>query len=58
MKKMNIDMVQIAGLAGSILTVAASLITSYANDKKLDDTIDKKVAEAIAKQLGNVTSEE
>ena len=58
MKKMNIDLVQVAGLAGSVLTIAATLLTGYANDKKLDKTIDDKVAEAIAKHLANMTSEE
>lgn len=53
MKKMNIDLVQVAGIAGSLLTVAATLLTSYANDKKMDETIEKKVSEILAKQLNN-----
>lgn len=56
--KKNLDVVQIANLAGTVLTVAATLITSFANDKKLDKTIDEKVAEALAKQLGNMKSNE
>ena len=56
--KKNLDVVQIANLAGTVLTVAATLITSFANDKKLDKTIEEKVAEALAKQLGNSTSNE
>jgi hypothetical protein len=47
----NLDMVQVASLAGSVLTVAATLLTGYANDKKLDSKIEEKVAEALAKQL-------
>lgn len=58
MKKMNIDLVQVAGIAGSLLTVAASLLTSYANDKKMDETIEKKVSEILAKQLNNNSSGE
>lgn len=54
--KKNLDVVQIANLAGTVLTVAATLITSFANDKKLDKTIEEKVAEALAKQLGNGSS--
>ena len=54
----NLDVVQIANLAGTVLTVAATLITSFANDKKLDKTIEEKVAEALAKQLGNGSSNE
>ena len=45
----NIDMVQLAGLAGSVLTIAATMLSGYANEKKLDAKIDEKVAEAIAK---------
>lgn len=56
--KKNLDVVQIANLAGTVLTVAATLITSFANDKKLDKTIEEKVAEALAKQLGNGPSNE
>ena len=41
----NLDMVQVASLAGSVLTVAATLLTGYANDKKLDSKIEEKVAE-------------
>ena len=51
--KQNIDIVKIASLAGSLLTVAATLLTGFANDRKLDDTVNKKVAEALAKQLEN-----
>ena len=56
--KKNLDVVQIANLAGTVLTVVASLITSFANDKKLDNTIEEKVAEALSKQLGNSKSNE
>ena len=54
----NIDMVQLAGLAGSVLTIAATMLSGYANEKKLDAKIDEKVAEAIAKQFGNMNSYE
>lgn len=56
--KQNIDIVKLASIAGSVLTVAASLITGFANDRKMDDTVNKKVAEALAKQLGNTSSNE
>ena len=58
MKKMNLDLVQVAGLAGSVLTIAATLLTNYANEQKMDKVIDEKVAEALAKQLGNMKSNE
>ena len=47
----NLDIVPVASIAGSVLTVAATLLTGYANDKKLDSKIEEKVAEALAKQL-------
>ena len=58
MKKMNVDLVQVAGLAGSILTITATLLTNYAGEMKLDKTIEEKVAEALAKQLSNMNSNE
>ena len=54
----NIDVVQLAGLAGSVLTIAATMLSGYANEKKLDAKIEEKVAEALAKQLGNGSSNE
>ena len=56
--KQNFDMVKIASLAGSVLTIAATLITGYASEQKLNQTIEEKVAEALAKQLGNQSSNE
>ena len=53
MKKLNIDLVQVAGLAGSVLTIAATLLTGYANEQKLDKKIEDKVSEILAKQLNN-----
>ena len=58
MKKMNLDLVQVASLAGSVLTIAATLVTNYAGEKKLDKTIEEKVAEAPAKQLSNMNLNE
>ena len=54
----NIDMVQLATIAGSVLTIAGTMLSGYASGKKLDATIDEKVAEAIAKHLANSTSNE
>ena len=58
MKKFNLDVTQMVSLAGTILTVAATLINNNANDRKMEETIEKKVAEALAKQLGNNSSGE
>jgi hypothetical protein len=54
----NVDAVQLAGLAGSMLTIVATMLTGFSNEKKFDAKIDEKVAEAIAKQLGNTHSNE
>lgn len=45
MKKETI--VNIATLAGSLLTIGASILNNYVSEQKLDDKIDKKVAEAL-----------
>ena len=58
MKNFKVDTVQVVGLLGSALAVAASMLTNYSNDKKLEEFIDKKVAEAIAKQLAAMNSQE
>jgi hypothetical protein len=34
------------------------MLTNYANDKKMDETIERKVAEAIAKQLAAMNQNE
>lgn len=49
--KKNIDWIQIASIAGSMMTVAATLLNNYANDKKMDAVINEKVAEALSKHL-------
>lgn len=58
MKKLNLDLVQVAELAGSLLTIGATILTGYANEKKLDAKINEKVAEAIAEQLAKNSIEE
>lgn len=51
MKKLNLDVVQVMSLAGSVLTLAAGILTSAANERKLERKIDERVAEALAKQV-------
>lgn len=48
MKK--IDMAKIIGLAGMTLGALATLITSYAQEKQMEQTIEEKVNEALAKR--------
>lgn len=56
MKKFNVDTVQVVGLLGGVFAVAGSMLTSYANEKKLDNVIDTKVQEAINKHLAELLS--
>ena len=54
MKDFKIDTVQVVGLLGGAFAVVGSMLTNYANDKKLDEVVNEKVAKAIAEQLANL----
>lgn len=54
MKNFKIDTVQVVALLGGAFAVAGSMLTNYANDKKLDEVVNEKVAKAIAEQLANL----
>ena len=54
----KVDTTQIIALAGSALAVTASMLTNQKKKKKMDETIEKKVAEAIAKQLAAMNQNE
>lgn len=54
MKDFKIDTVQVIGLLGGAFAVVGSMLTNYANDKKLDEVVNEKVAKAIAEQLANL----
>ena len=54
MKDFKIDTVQVVGLLGGAFAVVGSMLTNYANDKKLDEIVNEKVAKAIAEQLANL----
>ena len=41
------NLVKAIGLVGTVLSVASTLITSWANDQKTDKLIEDKVQEAI-----------
>ena len=55
MKNFKIDTVQVVALLGSAFAVVGSMLTDYANDKKLEGVVNEKVAKAIAEQLGKIT---
>lgn len=48
MKLNKETMITVASIAGSALTIAATLLNNYVKEEQLNDKIDKKVAEAIA----------
>ena len=54
MKDFKIDTVQVVGILGGAFAVVGSMLTNYANDKKLDEVVNEKVAKAIAEQLANL----
>lgn len=54
MKDFKIDTVQVVGLLGGAFAVVGSMLTNYANDKKLDEVVNEKVAKAITEQLANL----
>ena len=54
MKDFKIDTVRVVGLLGGAFAVVGSMLTNYANDKKLDEVVNEKVAKAIAEQLANL----
>lgn len=47
---MKIDVIKVVSVIGTLLGVAGTLVSSYATQKQQDETIAKKVAEALAKQ--------
>lgn len=43
-------LIRIIGLAATVIGMGATLITDWVNDKKLEERIDEKVDEALAKR--------
>lgn len=46
------------GLAATVLGLGATLITDWVNEKKMDEMIEEKVSEALARQNENEDEEE
>lgn len=40
-------MLTIASVAGSLLSIGATILSNYVSEQKLDDKVEKKVAEAL-----------
>lgn len=45
----KVNTTKLLGIAGTVLGIGATLLSSYASDKQQEETIDKKVNEALAK---------
>ena len=58
MKNFKVDNVQVVALLGGAFSIVASMLTDYANDKKLEGVVNEKVAKAIAEQLANLNQGE
>lgn len=41
------DVVKVVGVVGTVLSVVGTLASSWTNDKKMDETVAKKVEEAL-----------
>jgi hypothetical protein len=47
---MVINIVKVASIAGTVLGIAGTLISGWAGQKTTQETIEKKVAEALAEK--------
>ena len=45
------DVIKIAGILGTVMSVGATLLNSYSDKKELDILVDKKINEAMQKRL-------
>lgn len=53
------DMIKFAGIAGTLMSIGATMLTSYSNKKEQEEIIDKKINEAmISQQLRLVDTEQ
>ena len=49
---MKVNLVKVAGMAATVIGTAATLVSSWANNKQQDAKIAEKVAESIEKTKG------
>lgn len=47
---MKINIVKVASIAGTVLGIAGTLISGWAGQKTMQDTVAKQVAEALGNQ--------
>lgn len=48
--KTKSKLIKVLGLAATVIGVAATLVTDWVNDQKMDEKIEAKVNEALAKR--------
>ena len=53
-RAMNSKIIRIIGLAATVIGLGANLINDWADEQKMNEQIDKKVNEALAKRDTNV----
>ena len=44
------NLIRVLGAVGTIVTIAASLLSNWVDDQKMNEKIDEKVNEALAKR--------
>ncbi len=48
--KTNSKLIKVLGLTATVIGVAATLVTDWVNEQKMDEKIEAKVNEALAKR--------
>ena len=56
MKNMNNNFIKILGWIATLAGFGASMLCSYVNDKKIENTIEEKVQESLAEKSANEES--
>lgn len=51
---MNGKLIKVLGLAATVVGVAATLVTDWVNEQKMDEKIEEKVNEALAKRTNEL----
>lgn len=46
---MNSNVIKVLGIVASVIGIGATLLSDWVGDKKLDNTVTEKVAEALKK---------
>lgn len=52
------SIIKIAGIAGTMMSIGATILTNYSNKKEQDEAIDRKVNEALKSHLNSLVNNE